>query len=379
MNILEKRLKERFPNEDLIVLNYTIMKEPATIKCNNCGSEYTLAKAENFIRKDKKCVCRKCINNHSGGRLTLADFQEKLNKKYPKEHLQALNYTLKNEPCNIKCLTCGNIYHFMNAESVCAPEKQRLCSYCFPNKREQMANTINKFKSFIQNNKDFILLDDLDSMRIQSSTLIRCQCKKCGKINEKTIYDYLKGRGCSCEGNNVLLTKEQYQEELGEEYTLLSEYKGKEHSVKIRHNLCGFCYNTNARHYTCPKCSGSKGEKSIAFLLEQRNIAFYREKIEQIENHKLRFDFYIPKYDIYIEYQGEQHFKSIAYFGGDATLQKQKQYDEYKRQWCKQNNHNLLEITFNDNIQNKLDEYLLKFNDYPAKEYTQVSGSGNNP
>jgi len=379
LNILEERIKEKFPDEDILILNYTLMKSPATVKCNVCNTEYTLARAENFIRKEKRCICKKCVNNHSGGRLDLSDFQKKIDKRYPKEHLRALNYTLKNKPCDIQCLTCGNTYHFMNAESAYASGKQRLCSYCFPNKREQMLKSVNRFKEFIQNSKNFVLLDDLDSMRIQARTLVACQCKKCGAVNKKTIYDYLRGKGCSCEGNNVLLTEEQYQIELGEEYTLLSEYKGWNHSVKIRHNLCGFCYDVNARHYTCPKCSGSKGEKAIAFYLEQQDIPYYREKIEEIENHKLRFDFYLPKYDVYIEFQGEQHFKSVPYFGGDSTLQKQQRYDEYKKQWCKKNNHNLLLINFNENIQDKLENYLLKFNDYPGREYTQGSGSGNGP
>lgn len=378
MNILETRIKDRFPNEDITVLNYTIMKEPATVRCNICGSEYTLKKAENFVRADKKCICRKCVNNHSGGRLDLSDFQEKINKKYINEKLKLLSYTLSHESCDVQCLKCGNIYHFATAGQLLDPDKHRVCSYCFPNKREQMQNTIQKFQVFIQNNVDFELIDVLDN-QIHSNTLIHCKCKKCGLINAKTIYDYLRGRGCSCEGNNVMLTQEQYQAELGEEYTLLSEYKGREHSVKIRHNLCGFCYDTNARHYTCPKCSGSKGEKTIAFLLEQQGISYYREKQEDINGHKLRFDFYIPTIDTYIEFQGEQHYKAKAYFGGEAGLQKQQAYDEYKIQWCQENNHKLLTINYNDNIQNKLQEYLLKFNDYPVKEYIQADGSGNNP
>lgn len=31
---------------------------------------------------------------------------------------------------------------------------------------------------------------------------------------------------------------------------------------------------------------------------------------------KQRFDIYIPKYNIAIEYNGEQHYKPIARFGG---------------------------------------------------------------
>jgi hypothetical protein len=230
-----------------------------------------------------------------------------------------------------------------------------------------MNNTINKFKEYLQN-QPFELITDLDSSRIYASTLIQCKCKYCGKINNKTIYDYLRGRGCSCQCSNTLLTDEEYQEELGDEYTLLNNYKGKEHSVIVRHNLCGFCYKTNARHYTCPKCRGSKGEKAIAFLLQENNIIFIPEYKVKINNHNLRFDFYLPKYNIFIEFQGEQHFKAKNYFGGIAGLQRQQQYDNYKREWCKINNYNLLEINYNEDIKTKLFNYLLKFNDHPLGE-----------
>jgi hypothetical protein len=367
MNNLERRIKERFPNENIEVLHYTRMKEPAEVKCLNCGSVYQLKSAENFIRASKKCICSKCVNNGSGGRLTLEQFQEKINKKYPNERLKALNYTLKDKPASIQCLKCGNIYTLNNADSFLSPDKNRVCKICFPNKREQMNNTIIKFKDFIKS-QPFELLTDLDNTRIYAHTLIQCKCKYCGKINEKTLYDYLKGHGCTCQCTNTLLTNEEYQKELGDEYTLLSEYKGREHSVMIKHNLCGFCYKTNARHYTCPKCRGSKGEKAIAFLLQEASIEFIQEYKIKINEHDLRFDFYLPKYDIFIEYQGEQHFKAKPYFGGEKGLKRQQQYDNYKRDWCKINNHNLLEINYDEDIKTKLFNYLLKFNDHPEME-----------
>lgn len=378
MNNLQKRINEMFPNENLEVLEYSIMKNPASVRCLKCNSIYTLKKAENFVRKGKKCICTRCVNNRSGGRLTLKDFQEKLNNKYPNENIKALKYTLKDKPATVKCLKCGNTYTLENAESFFNKDKKRVCSHCFPNKREAMKNTINNFKSFIQESKDFDLITE-DLFDVKSHTLIECRCLRCGKINKKTIYDYLRGRRCSCIGNNILISQEDFQKELGEEYTCLSKYKGREHKVLIRHNLCGFIYNGNGRHYYCPKCQGSKGEKTISFLLDSKKVYYEREKTVNIKNHKLRFDFFLPDYNCFIEFNGEQHYKSIPYFGGDEGLKKQQLYDKYKRDYCKDNNINLLIIDYNDDIQSKLFNYLLKFNDYPEREYTQVSGSGNYP
>lgn len=110
MNNLESKIKTMFPNENIEVIQYLTMREPAIVKCKNCNTVYSLKRAENFVRTGKKCICKKCINNGSGGRLTLQDFQEKLNKKFPNEKLKAIKYTLRNEEAIVKCLTCGNIY-----------------------------------------------------------------------------------------------------------------------------------------------------------------------------------------------------------------------------------------------------------------------------
>lgn len=40
MNLLEKRLKEKYPNENFEVLEYTRMKDKAKVKCLSCGEIY---------------------------------------------------------------------------------------------------------------------------------------------------------------------------------------------------------------------------------------------------------------------------------------------------------------------------------------------------
>ena len=36
--------------------------------------------------------------------------------------------------------------------------------------------------------------------------------------------------------------------------------------------------------------------------------------------NRQRLDFFLPDYNIAIEYQGEQHFKPIKYFGGEKRF-----------------------------------------------------------
>jgi hypothetical protein len=72
---------------------------------------------------------------------------------------------------------------------------------------------------------------------------------------------------------------------------------------------------------------------------------------------KLPFDFYLPEYNICIEYDGEQHFRPIDYFGGLETFNKQKERDNIKNKYCENNNIEILRIAYYDykNI-----EYIIK-------------------
>ncbi len=57
---------------------------------------------------------------------------------------------------------------------------------------------------------------------------------------------------------------------------------------------------------------------------------------------KQHLDIYFPKFNIGIEYQGDQHYYPIDFFGGEASFIKNKQRDEVKKQLCLKNNCHLI-------------------------------------
>ena len=82
----------------------------------------------------------------------------------------------------------------------------------------------------------------------------------------------------------------------------------------------------------------SIGVQKIIEILNKNNIKYEMEKtfdtcISPL-GYKLPFDFFLPKYNIIIEYDGEQHFK-LAFGENENKLIKQKQYDNIKNEWCK--------------------------------------------
>ena len=87
----------------------------------------------------------------------------------------------------------------------------------------------------------------------------------------------------------------------------------------------------------------SHGERRIYKYLIEHNISFKREKKfnDCFFKYRLPFDFYIPKYNLCIEFDGRHHFEEIR---GDFNLIKKR--DEIKNNYCKNNNIKLIRIPY---------------------------------
>lgn len=100
----------------------------------------------------------------------------------------------------------------------------------------------------------------------------------------------------------------------------------------------------------CPICKESKGERLISSILSEFNIYFIPQKSFDDLKHKnsLYFDFYLPKYNCCIEYDGEQHFKLIVGWMNEAAFKEIQYRDKLKNEYCKKNNIPLLRLTYKD-------------------------------
>lgn len=126
---------------------------------------------------------------------------------------------------------------------------------------------------------------------------------------------------CKCEcGNDVVLTS----------HVLTSEHT----------QSCG-CLRSE---------SVSLFEVFIADILKEHQILYHKEygfdDCKGIGGKKLRFDFYLPDFNVLVEYDGEQHFKPIEYFGGEESFNVLKQNDVIKNEYCKKHKINLIRIPY---------------------------------
>ena len=72
----------------------------------------------------------------------------------------------------------------------------------------------------------------------------------------------------------------------------------------------------------------------------------------------MRPDFYLPGYNLIIEYDGVQHFKPLKFFGGEEKLRERQKNDELKKQLCEENGIEVIKIPYweYNNIEKILEE-----------------------
>ena len=91
--------------------------------------------------------------------------------------------------------------------------------------------------------------------------------------------------------------------------------------------------------------TGSKGENDLyqevcrAYPGEDIIRNWHPDWLEGLE-----LDVYLPGRKLAFEYQGEQHYRPVAHWGGEENLAAQKERDEKKRRLCQENGVRLVEV-----------------------------------
>jgi len=214
-------------------------------------------------------------------------------------------------------------------------------------------------------------------VNIHSKENVLWKCSLCGNTEKQKVRDKLKSKGCKICSGLLLSDKNRlsilYPELLNEwdyENNIITPENVKYNSKDKFWWVCSVCnnkWNSSPRHRTheksgCPNCNFSKGEKKIESYLNILNISKITQyKFEDCRNIlPLPFDFYLPDYNLCIEYHGEQHYKSKEFFGGNKSFKEQKRRDKIKEKYCVNNNIFLLIIPYWEftNIELIINQYI---------------------
>ena len=294
-------------------------------------------------------------------RKTLNDWQNESNEIHNNE------FELLQEPINtndkIKILhkKCEKIF-------ISTPRNhlKRYCSFC-SNKHRRTKEEYQNDSNIIHNNK-FKILGNPHNIKEK----VKIKHLSCNNTYFVTMNNHLnKKNGCPyCNGNNKKDTeywKSKTIEIWGTDYEILENINNVHHKIKIKHNLCGDIILKNMNSLInnkggCEKCSQkSYGEIYVEKALNELSIKYIRQKtfnelLNIKTNRKLRIDFWLPEYNIGIEINGVQHYKSIKHWGGDDAFKSQVERDDIKKKYFIDKKYTL--ICVNNKEIKKIKDYL---------------------
>lgn len=346
-------------NPNIIVKeSYIDAKTPILHECTTHNIEWKIAPS-NALQGQGCCECK----------------SEKIKNKLSKTHEQYLyelrkvnpdiepieQYIGANIPILHRCLIDGYEWY--------AQPNNMLNGYGCPKCSQRYRRTHDDYvQEVFEVNQDIEVLGVFSGL--QNPILHRC---KIHNIEWMAYPEFiLRGCGCSECGNEkvrekLARTHEQYVEELKEknpDIEVLGIYVNSFTPILHRCLKDGYEWCVSPVNilfgYGCPQCNESSGERKVRQWLDNHSIKYiYQKTFKDCKNIRLLpFDFYLPDYNICIEYDGMQHFKSIEYFGGEDAFKRRVEHDNIKTNYCLNNNISLLRIPYFKNVEEELNNFL---------------------
>ncbi|MCL2312944.1 MAG: hypothetical protein FWC41_10755 [Firmicutes bacterium] len=288
-NFIEKAKSVHGEKYDYSKVEYNGNKDHVCIICTEHGEFWVTP--VNHCSKHNKCGCPKCV----GRNRTTEEFIEQSKKihggKYDYSKTEYVDYKTK------VCIICPEHGEFW----------QSVCDHMFNGNGCPKCGTDKLKKLFTKNTNDFI--------------------KEANKLYYNK-YDYSKFEYKGAKIKSTVICHH------------IDEITGLEHGEFIitptshLHQMVG-----------CPRCNTNLiNEKRIEQLLLKNNIKYILHYHPEFYS-RFEIDFFLPDYNIGVEYQGEQHFHPVKYMGGEERYFRSLECDKRKYDLCKENGIRLIYFT----------------------------------
>lgn len=292
----------------------------------------------------KKVACNKCSNaSISKSKNVAKTIVERFNKVHNKKYDYSLmNYTGTDNKITIICPVHGEFtqtpHHHLTGTG---------CQKCGNVYKKTTEEFIQESKSIHGEKYDYSL-----SEYKNNRTKVKIICSKHGVFQVTPNSHLSKKVGCNeCnkgQFEEFLLKSEKVH---GDKYDYSQVKYNGNHRTKInilckKHGLFRQLPSNHMKGNGCPICKLSKGELHIKNYLDENKIKYIRQKkFRGCKDKKmLPFDFYLPNENICIEFDGEQHFRPINYYGGTTNFEEIRRRDIIKNSYCEKNNIKLIRL-----------------------------------
>lgn len=245
------------------------------------------------------------------------------------------------------------------------------CPYCSGNRVNEYNNLLHN-KPHLGKTWNYLKNKKSPSMySIGSKYLASWICSKCGdEFNRevKSINEKCKCRKCSYSDSGKR-NRDSYSKVIndfklvhGDKYIYEKiKYELSSKKVEIVCRKHGSFFQTPNNHVGgagCPRCKETFGERKIKNTLKLLGVQYKEQKTFKGlvgDSSRLRIDFFITHLEgvelnqkIIIEYNGEQHYRPIDFFGGQKQFDKQQRYDQKKRDFAKDKGFKMIEIRYTE-------------------------------
>jgi len=331
---------------DYSLVEYKKANIPVKIKCKTCNNIFEQKPMDHKSGYGCK-ICSKSRLLEKNYKRILLKFKETHSNKY---NYELVKYTGNRNNIEIICPEHGSFFQTPDGHAQGAG-----CPKCSKTGLRDLNKVLEQFKEKHSDKYDYSLVEYINGL---TKVQIICHEKNCfGKehgIFLQTPNMHILGSGCpKCAGLNKTLDEHifEFKKVHGNKYDYSKvRYKNNKTKIEIICPEHGSFWKTPNGHkmgFMCPSCNNSRGEEKIREFLESNNIIYKMENRFKDLN-KLPFDFYLEELNIAVEFDGEQHFKAIKFFGGEEGLKKTQERDKIKNDYCKNNNIELIRIPYTD-------------------------------
>lgn len=357
------RVKQFHPEYDYSKVNYVDKNTKVWIGCPKHG--YVDIPPQSILHGHG---CRYCGQDltHKDQRKTTKEFVKKAKLLYPKYDYSKVNYVNNKTNVLIGCPKHG--YFPIRPNNILHGHGCKDCG--FESMKQKRTKSTERFVTEAK-----LLYPGYDYSKvnyINHRTNVLIDCPKHGEFYI-TPNELLNGHGCKYCGIEsrtqkrtkstekfILEAKKIYPEY---DYSKVNYIRDKT-KVLIgctKHGYFRTTPNSLLRGSGCPICSESKGEKTVRNWFEKHNINYKRQH-RFAELGQYSYDFYIPDFNLLIEYNGEQHYKKCPYFHRKPnSFECQLKRDELKKDYAEKNGYKLLVIPYTEfnNIESILEKNIL--------------------
>lgn len=286
---------------------------------------------------------------------TREEFIEQAAKKHGgKYDYSKVEYKNDHTPVKLKCNRCGTVFeqipmsHLRGSgcdkcnRKVAMEERIKRAAAKFKKQATLKHNSKYTYDRFVYKGAKFLSIITCpihgDFKQTPGNHLTGYGCDKCAREKKHAMFNQ--------RGKESFLSKVKKNHPYDyQEFEYFDDYQRSNKEIQIKHLVCGNVFPQNPNKHLmgegCPFCKSSRLEKEIRFFLQENDIEF----IEQYNRQWLglqKLDFYLPKYKIAIECQGEQHFVDRPTFGSENHFIENTEKDKLKLRKCINNGIKLL-------------------------------------